>query len=433
MQIYQNSREFRLKMLALMLDNAWMARYGGGIIQSNYFDMEDEEAFAGAVLEYRERYGRSPKDPVDVAEMTAGKHVVMIQDVFDGLSEWDLQLAEDFALTFAKQQAARLAILDSVDDVQNDNVQAAIDRMKVALSVGERLDIPGIDPIDDIDKWLYDYWVDKVPTGLMDVDRVLEGGLGGGELGIVLAPQNRGKSTTLINIGYGAAGIMSGRNVIHFVHEMSEKQTAKRYAARLTFRFPKRGDDLDEYADEVIASARRLLKGKIRIIGNDNEDGAPGAGGKTTTGDIEHYVNRMIAEGFEPGLIIDDYPDLIAPPAKYNDKRFELSAIYEWYRDYARTLGVPVWGASQANREAYNKEIITLDSIAEDIGKASIADVIMALCQTYDEKQLEICRLVMAKVRDGASMDIFKAKYYPAQQAIITMGKVEYKEKQQDV
>ena len=74
-----------------------------------------------------------------------------------------------------------------------------------------------------------------------------------------------------------------------------------------------------------------------------------------------------------------------------------------------------------------------MDSIADDIGKASIADVIMALCQTYDEKQLEICRLVMAKVRDGASMDIFKAKYYPAQQAIITMGKVEYKEKQQDV
>lgn len=67
--------------------------------------------------------------------------------------------------------------------------------------------------------------------------------------------------------------------------------------------------------------------------------------------------------------------------------------------------------------------------IAEDIGKAAIADVIIALCQTYDEKLADQCRLFMAKIRDSANKHpLITCKCYTDSQAIITTGFVTKKE-----
>lgn len=152
------------------------------------------------------------------------------------------------------------------------------------------------------------------------MDQILEGGLGVPEFGLILGPPNSGKSMALINIGYGAASLGSGKNVVHFTHEMSMEQVAKRYAARMTFRFPTKEGNLQAYADNLYEVAKKMMPGKIRIIGGAY---------KMTTGEVESHMDRLVAEGFEPDLIIDDYVDLILPPKHYNERRFELSATYE--------------------------------------------------------------------------------------------------------
>lgn len=419
MTTYPFDREFRRKILILCLDDEWMSRYGNFIVRPNYFEKDDEEEFAKAIMVYREKYGRSPGDPVDVIELMDGKFPVFTMDIFDDLDVVDTDLASAYAVQFAKEQAAKLAILDSVDDVESGNIQAAIDRMEKALAVGESLDSPGIDPIRDIDDWLYDYWSNKVPTGWTHIDSILEGGLSISEEGIILGPPNKGKSMSLVNIGYAGASLIGGINVVHFTHEMSVKQVAKRYAARMIFRFPKRSDNLQEYAQELVEAARKLLKGRIRIIGGAY---------KMTTVQIENHLDRLHAEEFEVGLIVDDYLDLITPPARYNERRFELSASYEWYRSLSEKYSVPVWSASQGNRASLSKEIITMADIAEDIGKAAIADVIISLCQTREEEEVEQCRLFMAKVRDGSTHSTIRCKYYTKQQAIISTELVKYEE-----
>lgn len=419
--VYQFDREFRLKVLGLCLDDVWMSTYGDDIVKPEYFERDDEEAFVKAITEFRAKYRRSPHDPTDVIELCDGNHATFVMDIYEFVDDWDLSLASDCAIEFAQEQAAKLAILDGVDDIAKGDVQAAIDKMKKALEVGRNLESPGIDPIEGVYDWLIDYWSHKVPTGWTHVDRILEGGVAPTEMGLIMAPQNRGKSTSLINVGYTAAGLMSGCNVVHFSHEMNSSQVAKRYAARMLFRFPKRSDNLYEYAEELIDTARKLLKGKIRIIS-----------GRKTMPEIESHLERLRAEGFDFGIIIDDYPDLIKSSRRYSDKRFELSDIYTWMRELGEIYDCPTWGATQSGRQSLTKEIITIKDIAEDINKAGIADIIIALCQTYDEEQLDQCRLFMAKVRDGKNHSLIQCKYYTHQQAIISTEVLKYKKKEEE-
>jgi replicative DNA helicase len=144
--------------------------------------------------------------------------------------------------------------------------------------------------------------------------------------------------------------------------------------------------------------------------------------------DLEARIDRLIEEGFEPGIIIDDYGDLLAPERHYSEHRYELSNIFQFLRDLGSKLHLPVWTASQSTRASHSKEIITMQDVAEDIGKVSISDVIITLNQTYEELQTDQCRLFMAKVRDGPRGACFQAKFMGGSQAIITTGLVERKD-----
>ena len=418
---YQFNREFRLKILSLMLDRQWVTQYGLTIVKPEFFEQDDEEAICKALLKYWDDYRAVPSDPEDIIVLVGDQYSGIVSDVFD--CDTDTRLASDKALEWAKEQAIKVAILESAEDVKKRDIKSIIPRLKDALSVGDNLLSPGIEVLADIDKWLYSLWVEKVRTGWTHVDEVLNGGLGAGELGIILAPQNRGKSMSLINLGYGAAMIGSAKNVVHFTHEMNKDIVAKRYAARLVFRFPDRADDLGEYEEELVSVGMKLLPGKIRIIDQK----------KMTVDEMDNRLERITAEGQKVGLIIDDYPDLLVPTKRYTEKRFELSSIYEDLRALGDKWNIPVWGASQANRSALSKEIVTMADIAEDIGKASVADVIISLCQTKDERNADQCRLFMAKVRDGDSTAMFSAKYYSRAQSIITTGIVIKEKDEQDV
>ena len=409
MNIYPFNRGFCIRVLSLCLDPLWMSRYGTSIVRPEYFERDDESAVATAILEYYTTYGRVPRDPEDVIAL-CGDYDDFVYDVYD--AKYDTELAADLVVQFAREQAAKIAILDSIDDVKVGNIQRAIGRMEQALAVGDDLRSPGLDVVADSDKWLYTLWTHKVPTGWYHVDKILEGGLGPGELGVILGPSNRGKSMALINVGFGAASIGSGKRVVHITHEMSGNIVSKRYAARMVFRFPIRDEDLGKYEDELHIAAKRLLPGSVRVLDL----------GRVSVQTVKANLDRLIAEDYKFDLIIDDYPDLMESDRKYAQRRFELSHIYAELRDLGRHYGCPVWVASQSRRESFSKEIVTMQDIAEDIGKVNISDVIIGLCQTPEEEKEQECRLFMAKVRDGGKNAMFHAKYKGASQSIVTTG-----------
>ena len=86
---------------------------------------------------------------------------------------------------------------------------------------------------------------------------------------------------------------------------------------------------------------------------------------------------------FIPSLIIIDYADIMRSTHRYDTMRHELKFIYEEIRNLAMDMNVPVWTASQANRDSANSDIVGLENMSEAYGKAMVADVVIYL---YQEK-----------------------------------------------
>ena len=66
-----------------------------------------------------------------------------------------------------------------------------------------------------------------IPTPYEELNRVMNGGHGRGELGIVMAPSGLGKSSVLTHIG--AWSIQNGYNVVHYTLELKDTVVAQKY------------------------------------------------------------------------------------------------------------------------------------------------------------------------------------------------------------
>ncbi len=231
-----------------------------------------------------------------------------------------------------------------------------------------------------------------LPTGIPELDAHLHrGGLGAGEMGLVLAPTNRGKSIALLSFANRA--LLSNARVALYTLEMSASAVASRADAAWT---GLRMSELDDRSDEVAIKLGKLHErfGDALIIKQWPPHTA-------TVGMVHAHLEQLAATGFRPDLVVIDYGDLMKPQARYAERRHELAIVFEQIRGLAVELDCPVWTATQSNRAALKKEIVGLEDLSESFDKAMIADLVLALCQTQEEEQMDPpqMRLFLAKNR----------------------------------
>jgi len=225
----------------------------------------------------------------------------------------------------------------------------------------------------------------------------MDGGLGNGELGVIIAPTGGGKSFFLVNIGYGA--LLKGKNVVHYTFELSESNIGGRYDARITGIPIKEIRNKRKEAEQAIKS----FKGGSLIIKE-----YPTKFANINT--IRFHFNRLCNLGMKPDLIIIDYADLMRSKKGYDSKFYELESIYEDLRGFAMEYKVPIWTACQTNRSGVNEEIISLDKISESFAKAMIADFIGTCSRTLEDKENGTGKLFIAKNRAGDDGVVFSLK-----------------------
>lgn len=311
----------------------------------------------------------------------------------------DAEYIKENMIQFGKQAALQRAILESVDDIEKGDTDYAKieERISNAVQVGEGIDDLGTDYFENAEERTEQYskgtdGVRRIRTGMVGLDKVMHGGLGDGELGVIIAPPNRGKSYTLINLGAGA--LLEGYNVVHYTLEMPEQQVTKRYDQRL---LSKDFDYMSQNSNKVLTALKNMQK-----INKGNLIVKRFQARTCTINTIRAHLTRLaIQKNFRPDLIVIDYGDLVQPTRHYSDKRFELESVYLDMRDLGIEYGCPVWTASQANRDSMNKKIVTMADLAEAFNKANIADFMLALCQTVEEKEDNVMRFYVAKQRDG--------------------------------
>ena len=319
----------------------------------------------------------------------------------------DIGYIKDKTLDFCKRQAFKDALHQAVELIQTDKFDSVISLMKNAVSIGMPHSV-GHDFFEDIEARFVKTHRIPCPTGLPRIDApdILDGGLGRGEIGVITANTGVGKSHYLVAMGSSA--ILSGKNVIHYTFELTETSVGRRYDSNLT--------KID--VNDLMSSKQEVLD-----FYENNEDLGrliikeyPTGSASVIT--IRNHIEKLSLKSFKPNLIIIDYADIMKSTKAYDSLRHELKLVYEELRNLAMELNIPVWTASQANRESANSDIVGLENMSEAYGKAMVADVVVSLSRKAEEKSTGRGRLYIAKNRAGRDGILFPMIINTAQSRI---------------
>lgn len=219
--VYEFSEGFQAKILALMArDKGTYVAYQD-VLKPKYFRKATHIDLARIIHEYYETEmqrakvkGTEINAPTievlfeEVRKLTKNSQLkakikTQYEDEIIDIMQVDLSDAgyiTDNIITFGRRSALTHAILESVDEIEKgvEDFSSIEDKISKAIRVGEDVSDLGVDYFENAETRMTDIekgtdGVRRVPTGLSGVDKLLNGGLGDGELGVIIAPPNRGK------------------------------------------------------------------------------------------------------------------------------------------------------------------------------------------------------------------------------------------------
>ena len=182
----------------------------------------------------------------------------------------------------------------------------------------------------------------------------------------------------------------AGKNVVHYTFELSETQVGLRYDSNLC---GISSNDVQDNKEKVMKKYDELELGRLIIKEYPT--------GSASINTIRNHIEKLMMKGFMPSMIVIDYADVMRSTRKYDSLRHELKLIYEELRNLSMDLDVPVWTASQANRDSANSDIVGLENMSEAYGKAMVADLVISISRKPMEKSTGVGRLFVAKNRAG--------------------------------
>ena len=306
-------------------------------------------------------------------------------------------------LSFAKKQAFKDALEKSVELIQTEKYESVLDIMKEAISVGMP-NSKGHDFFEDIEARFVQINRQVCPTGLerLDSEDILRGGLGRGELGVIAANTGVGKSHFLVAMG--CAAMRAGKNVVHYTFELSEHETGKRYDSNLCS-IP--SNEIIIRKKEVLNKYKKMELGKLIIKEYPS--------GSATVLTLRNHIEKLTLKGFKPSLVTVDYADVMRSSRAYDSLRHELKLIYTELRNLAGELNIPIWTASQANKDSSKSDVVGLENLGEAYAKAQVADVVLSISRKPMEKADGTGRIFVAKNRAGRDGLLFPINIDTAQ------------------
>jgi len=389
----------------LLTDHEWAAQISE-VMQPDYFDLRYLAYLSDKYFKYHQKYRCFPTMQLLVSiikdELKADNNAVLREQVVEFLSRLrsnpnsgDLEYIKEKSLDFCRKQAMKEALEKSVELISKDKYDSVLDLMKNAVSVGLPVSV-GHDFFEDMEARFVKINRLACPTGLDQIDEktVLNGGLGRGELGVVVAPTGVGKSHFLVMIG--AHALRMGKNVLHYTFELTETAVGIRYDSNLT-NIP--SSEIQDSKQEVLDKYKEMELGKLIIKEYPT--------GSCSVATIRNHLEKLALRGFVPNVIVIDYADIMRSSREYDALRMELKLIYEDLRNLAMERSIPVWTASQANRDASAADVVGLENMSESYGKAMVADVVLSISRKPTEKATGAGRLFVAKNRAGRDGILF--------------------------
>lgn len=395
--------EFETKFLASLIDDENFLIQISDVLQPAYFQNLSAQWIIENILDYYRKFNSGPslvffkteiaKLP-DTKKLLKEESVSYLRDAQRYKDSKDLEYVKQEAVNFCRNQAMKKAILESVDLLNDNDFEGIKSKLDDALKVGQSREIGHIYIDDFEDRYTASQRI-VCPTPWDPLNNVMQGGLSGGELGVVIAPSGVGKSWVLSALGAHAVSL--GKTVFHYTLELNKIYTALRYDSILS---GVDNSNLIENKHKVKDIVDRL-KGKLIIESYPNKT--------ASVLTLKSHIDRCKSIDMVPDVIIVDYADLLKGHNK--ELRFELRQIYEGLRGLSAELDIPLWTASQSNRSSISEEIITADKISEDYSKISTSDFVISLSSQSN--------FYVIKNRLGPSNILFPSKFDPSNGNII--------------
>jgi len=386
---------FQSKTIRALIDDKKFLERTHDIIETEYWESESHKWIVDEILTHYEKYKKTTTLDVfkiksnDVGIDSFKAAIVdQLRNIFTQIDTNDAEFVKNEFLDFCKNQKLKNAIMQSVDFLKGghyDSIKRVVDD---ALKAGTERNM-GHDYARDIALRMSESARDTIPTGWEVIDDLTNGGMGPGELGVIISSAGGGKSWCLASLGKSA--MLSGKNVLHYTLELNECYVGLRYDSCFTgvpFQ------DITEH-EEKVKHIIEGIKGKLLI----KEYPTKSVGVST----ILAHANLASTMGYPVDMIVVDYADILSPGKVGNNSNSytEQGSIYEDLRGLAGELGVSVWTASQASRSSLDDNIIEAQKVADSYRKIMTADFVISLSRKASDKISNTGRFHVIKNRFG--------------------------------
>jgi len=394
--LHKYGLEFQVKIIASILTDKTFLERVVDIIEIDAFENEAHRWIVKEIIQYHAEYKDLPtmqvfKVRVDTIENADFKATVTdhLKSVYLKISEKDLQFVREQFLEFCKNQKLKNAIIESVDHLKTgeyDKIKGLVDK---AMKAGMERNL-GHNYHKDVATRMSEMCRNTIPTGWDVIDSLMDGGLGPGELGIVVAPAGIGKSWLLCSLG--AKAMKRGKNIAHFTLELNENYVGLRYDCCFTH------IDFQEikHRQGEVEDVIKKIDGKLFVKYFPLKT--------VSAQSLKFHIERIQAlENVKINEMVVDYADILRPQEKEKNSNSysEAGNIYEELRQVAGELQIPVWTASQTNRSGGQEDVVQAHNIADSYRKIMTADFVFSVTRNMQDKANNTARCHVIKNRFG--------------------------------
>ncbi len=322
--------------------------------------------------------------------------VETLKEIYRHMESTDLDFVQDKVIDFFKNQTLKNAIVKSVDILEsNGDYEKIKNLIDDAMKAGTERNI-GHDYVEDIEVRYSEMARDTIETPWDVINDLTQGGLAGGELGVIVAPAGIGKTWILCALGAGA--MKRGTNVVHYSLELNEAYVGLRYDSAFTgianqnlkYHKDEVKDKIEEIKGELVVKYFPTKTASVHTLGA--------------------HLQKLKTLGKKFDMVVVDYGDILRDTGNAREVRHALGNIYEDLRGLAGEFEVPIWTASQANRSALDEEVIEATKVAESYQKVMTADFVVSLSRKVEDKIANTGRFHVIKNRFGPDGLTFPAK-----------------------
>lgn len=415
---YEFDAATQTEIVACLMWDSDFLRRASALVRPEYFNDEIERGFVRLALDHQEKYREAPSATV-WAELIKDAYRAspplwrsdVKPDVVAKFKQTNSLIITSRAWLldkigeFAKQQEIVAALIEAASSVGKVSDPERFNKIERRMTTAFRVAVPEEDDDYDFFGRIKERTQERldiaaggrpktgITTGVRELDELLyHRGWGRKELSLLMGGAKSTKSFNLTS--FAGAAVLDGKNVLLVTLENSKEIQATR---------------LDAYFSEIGMSdhltAPHGVEGKITAIATAGKIGSlrirEFPTGTFKPKDLERVLDDYKTKNVTFDLVVIDYMDLMASDRGYDSEREASKEIYTRVRGIAFREGFALLSATQTNREGNKAATATGTHVAEDFNRVRIADLVISVNRTEDEKKLGKARLYIALARNS--------------------------------